>query len=499
MTAPQTIATLRSQALTQAWRDDPCPDICIDGFRLLRRHNQLPHSALTLMQDMADQIVPAARSALYAGAPVNCSEQQAALHMALRAAEPARYLPDTTADEVLAARQRMLHIADCLHHGRSTDDRKITDVVHIGIGGSELGPRLLINALAAQQPGGEHVPAVHFMSGPDLHWPMLRARLDPATTQVIVVSKSLGTSETLFNWQQLRDWQQCPELVVTAAPQRAQALGIQAQHILPLWPWVGGRYSFASAVSLSAAAVIGSAQFLSLLQAAEAMDRHFLMQPMAENLPVQLALLDFWNHCIRRFPARGVFTYHPGLQLFSNWLQQLEMESNGKCVDPTGQRLQLPSAALVFGGDGPGSQHAMFQLLHQGERDWPLELVGVLPHSGDTGMQLLLAQLLGQWETLAGGDQQADPVRALPGQRPVTALLLPALDAATVGALLACHEHKTFTLASLIGCNPFDQWGVEAGKQATARIAAALSASGTDSAAVSDSMQAVLNWLHDCD
>ena len=501
MTDLHSLQTLRSQALTAAWRDDPCDDICIDSWRLLRQHNQLPAHALKRLQNMAESILPAARSALYQGAVVNRSEQLPALHMALRAADPERFLPAATATEVLVGRQRMLQLADGLHHGRDGNERKITDIIHIGIGGSDLGPRLLLQALTAKQrPVNEQVPSLHFMSGPKLDWPTLRARLDPATTQVIVVSKSLGTTETLFNWQQLRAWQRLPELVVTAAPQRALAMGISRQQILPLWPWVGGRYSFASAVSLSAAAAIGSDQFEAVLAGAAAMDQHFLQQPVAANLPVQMALLDFWNHCIRRFPARGVFTYHPGLQLLSNWLQQLEMESNGKRVDQSGRCLQLPSAALLFGGDGPQSQHAMFQSLHQGQRDWPLELIGVMPQPGNDAMRLLLAQLLGQWESLHQGDDQPDPARALPGQRPVTAMLLPDLSAHTLGRLLAAYEHKTFTLASLIGCNPFDQWGVEAGKRSTARIVKALSdqPSGSSSdakASLSRKLQQVLDWL----
>jgi len=505
MTDPRDLQTLRSQALTRAWQDDTLSDICIDGFRLLRQHNQLPAHSLQLLQDMATSILPPARAALYRGEPVNHTEQQAALHMALRATEPEQFLPATTAKDLRAARKHMLHIADCLHHGRSPAGDNITDIVHIGIGGSDISTRLLQAALTVDQPKGiKQLPEMHFMSGPELHWPALRSRLDPATTQVIVVSKSLGTTETLFNWNQLRAWQHLPELVVTAASDKASAMGINQEQILPLWPWVGGRYSFASAASLTAATAMGSARFNELLSGAENMDQHFMQRPLPENLPVQLALLDFWNHCIRRFPARGVFTYHPDLRLLSSWLQQLEMESNGKLVDQSGRPLQLPAAPLVFGGDGPQSQHAMFQMLHQGQRDWPLELVGVMPQAGDDGMQLLLAQLLGQWESLELGDANADPVVALPGQRPVTAMLLPNLNPHTLGKLLAAYEHKTFALACLIGCNPFDQWGVEAGKRATARIAAALSGAEQDidavtNADISSKLGKVMLWLKQAD
>jgi glucose-6-phosphate isomerase len=505
MTDPRTFKTLRSQALTRAWQGDAVSDICIDGFRLLRQHSQLPARSLQLLQDMASDILPPARYALYQGEQVNRSEQQAALHMALRATEPEQFLPATAAKDLCTARKHMLHIADCLHHGRSPAGDTITDIVHIGIGGSDLSARLLQGALTGDRyKGSDKLPQMHFMSGPELHWPALRSCLDPATTQVIVVSKSLGTVETLFNWNHLRAWQQMPELVVTAATDKATAMGIKPEQILPLWAWVGGRYSFASAASLTAAIAMGSARFKELLTGAENMDQHFMQQPLAENLPVQLALLDFWNHCIRRFPARGVFSYHPDLRLLSSWLQQLEMESNGKLVDQTGRPLQLPAAPLVFGGDGPQSQHAMFQLLHQGERDWPLELIGVIPKAGDHGMHLLLAQLLGQWESLELGDDSADPVLALPGQRPVTAMLLPNLNPCTLGKLLAAFEHKTFALACLIGCNPFDQWGVEAGKRATARIAAALTRDeqGKDAenkAAISSKLEKVMRWLQQAD
>lgn len=491
-----TIQALRSQALTKAWQLDPCADINIDGVLLLRRHCQLPAAALQQLEAMADRILPAARAALFAGEHVNRSENQPALHMALRAREPARYLHQQQATEVTATRQRMLHWADCLHQGHTPAGQHIRAIVHIGIGGSDLSPRLLQQALGLHTTS---TPEIHYLSAPATDWPTLQQRLDPASTQVVVASKSLSTTETLHNWQLVRDWQQqmVPEIVVTAATDKALAMGVDAQHMLPIWPWVGGRYSFASAVSLSAAAAIGAAQFEALLAGAEAMDEHFLQQPMQRNLPVQLALLDFWNHCIRRFPARGVFTYHPALRLLSNWLQQLEMESNGKSVSNDGTALASPSGPLLFGGDGIQAQHAIFQLLHQGERDWPLQLIGVMPEPDNASMQMLFAQLLGQLQAFSAGSdydgKASNPLSYIRGQRPVSALLLPQLDAYTIGGLLACHEHKTFTLGSMIGCNPFDQWGVEAGKLASKLISAALQ--GDDHSELPTATSELLHWL----
>lgn len=404
--------------------------------------------------------------ALYAGDAINKSEQRPALHMALRDPQPAYRLNAAQSQAVVDTRERVLSLAESLRTGRMPDGTRITDIVHIGIGGSDLSPRLLSRAL--QHPG-PNVPAVYFLSAPATNWPQLAEHLNPATTLVIAASKSFGTAETLHNLRLVRSWQQQQgaTLAVTANADAALAQGFNTDQILPLWPWVGGRYAFSSAVSLVAAVAMGDTAFQQMLAGAHALDRHFRDAALSDNLPLNMALVDFWQHVIGGYPGRGVFTFDPRLGLLSAWLQQLEMESNGKSVDIHGQPLNMSGAPLVFGGDGSDAQHALFQMLHQGQTVWPLELVGVLPAADDAAAQLLYAQLQGQAETFRRGDPDAAAHARLSGGRPVSLTTLDKLDAWHVGALLAAYEHKTFCLAQLIGCNPFDQWGVEAGKRAT--------------------------------
>lgn len=419
-----------------------------------------------LLDAVSTTNLSSAISALFAGGVVNLSEQQPALHMALRDPEPSFGLSSTAIQEVLTSRERILELASHLRLGQLPSGELITDIIHIGIGGSDLSPRLLTQALANPQP---ETPRLHFLSTPASHWSQLATQLRPETTLVIAASKSFGTQEMLYNLNLVDCWLEGAghRLAITANIDAAKQHGFTNKQILPLWNWVGGRYAFSSAISLIAAINMGASAFQAFLAGAHAMDQHFRQTPLENNLPIRMALVDFWRHIVQQLPGRGVFAFDSRLELLANWLQQLETESNGKQVDQYGAPLSIGSAPLVFGGNGSDAQHALFQMLHQGQHYWPLEFIGVRPQTDDPTSTLLYAQLCGQAQTFLKGDQTAEAHAQMPGGRPVVVTLLTKLDAWHMGALLASYEHKTFCFAHLIGCNPFDQWGVEAGKVAT--------------------------------
>ena len=431
-------------------------------------------AAVLRSQALVEQLHAAAEHAqvdrqierLFAGDRVNISEAQPALHMALRDPQPDYGLGADNIQSVTSTKARLIKLADSLHHGHMPTGEPIRHIVHIGIGGSDLSPRLLNKALSNLS---TDTPTIHFLSSPANHWPRLSAQLDPENTLLIAASKSFGTAESLHNLELVQAWQQGQgfQLAVTAQPQHAQAFGFSLEQILPLWPWVGGRYAFSSAVSLAAAISMGGTVFQALLDGAHAMDQHVRSTPLKDNLAVNMALIDYWQHVVGDYLARGVFSFDPRISLLAAWLQQLETESNGKSVDSHGEPLATRAAPLVFGADGSDAQHALFQQLHQGQTVWPLEFVGVKPQLHDPTSQLLFAQLTGQASTFQQGHQKAPAHARLRGGRPVIKTMLDKLDAWHLGALLAAYEHKAFCFAQLIGCNPFDQWGVEAGKQAT--------------------------------
>jgi len=412
-------------------------------------------------------------AALFAGQSVNRSEDRPALHMALRDPAGEVGLAPAAAAEVRRVRERMLDLAAHLRRGRLPAGGEVRHVLHLGIGGSDLGVRLLGRALPA--PAAE-LPEIHFLNVPDPdQWRALRDRLDPRHTVVIVASKSFTTAETRLIADAVLDWlgalRSERAFAVTAAPEAAATQGYAAANTLPLWPWVGGRYSLWSAVGLAAAVAIGPDAFRQLLAGAAAMDRHFATAAPAENLPLRLALYDFWQHRIQGHRARGVYVYDPRLALLPDWLVQLEMESLGKSVDQRGAALTDPAVPLVHGGSGLALQHALYQALHQGVWRWPVELLGVAA-GADAGRGILagsdelhLASMLAQAQAFCRGAAHADPARALAGGIPVSLWLLDKLDPHTLGALLAAYEHKVFALGVLHGVNPFDQWGVETGKR----------------------------------
>jgi glucose-6-phosphate isomerase len=423
---------------------------------------------------------------LFAGERVNTTENRAALHFALRAGRPVRLEGrDVTGGvrETLAAMRRLVAGVRA-GRIRGATGRAFTDVVNIGIGGSDLGPRLACEALAPYS-GGR--PRLHFVSNIDgaAIAPVLAA-LDPRATLVIVASKTFTTQETLANARTALAWlakslgskaaagHLC---AVTADPARAVALGVPSGRVFPIWDWVGGRYSIWSAVGLPMALAAGMKAFEAFLAGARAMDAHFTSAPLERNLPVVLGLIEVWNANFRGAASRAVLPYDERLRGLPAYLQQLEMESCGKSVTRDGGAVAHSTAPVTWGGVGTDGQHAYFQFLHQGTQAVPADFIACCrPHHRLRGRHdALLAHFLAQTEALAFGTPKSGPGklpphRALAGNRPTTAILLDELTPRALGALLALYEHKVFVQSVIWDVNAFDQWGVERGKQLAGRI-----------------------------
>lgn len=445
------------------------------------------------------------RQWLFAGERINNTEQRAALHTLLRA-RPQDVPSNLKAEyaEVQATHVRMREFSAAVRNGtlRSVAGAVFTDVINIGIGGSHLGPELVIDAL--QAPAGSS-PRIHFLSNVDPeHGARLFARLDPKATLVIVTSKTFTTQETLANAEGARRWladslgasavaQQFA--AVSAAPERAREFGISTERVFAFQDWVGGRYSLWSAVGLPIAIGLGPDLFDALLDGAAAIDRHFVDAPLRENMPILMALIGIWYTDFMGAQTRAVIPYRHALRLLPPYLQQLEMESNGKRIQRDGAVLQLATAPVTWGDVGTNAQHAFFQLLHQGTPFVPVEFVAVIDDGGHgrRKQDMLLANCFAQAEALMRGRSDADARRELeaqglrgdeltllsrhktfPGNRPSSMLLLDRLDARTLGMLIALYEHRTFVQACVWEINPFDQMGVELGKQLAGGVLAAL-------------------------
>jgi glucose-6-phosphate isomerase len=412
-----------------------------------------------------------ARAALFSGAVVNPSEGRAATHVAERGSGSGSAV--AAADAARAATRRLVERVEAGAFG------EIRHILHIGIGGSALGPALLVDALAGSA-GRYDTHIISNIDGVALERAMHAC--DPARTLVVVVSKTFTTVETMTNAESARDWigSAARFVAVTAAPEKAAAWGVARENVLGFAESVGGRYSLWSAVGVTAALSLGWAAFEALLAGARAMDTHFESASPAANAPVLAAMVDVLYAAFLGAETRAVFAYDERLRLLPSFLQQLEMESNGKRVDHEGRALTHPSAAITWGGTGTDAQHAVFQLLHQGTHLVPAEFVMVKTPGHGLGAahhRQLLANAVAQGAALmrgrtteealamSGGDASLAAAKTFPGNRPSSAIVLETLDPHTLGALIAFYEHRTFTAAVLLGINPFDQWGVELGKE----------------------------------
>ena len=408
------------------------------------------------------------RDAMFAGTAINNTEQRAVLHWLLRSPAASADGPDALAGEraqVHAVLGAMLAYAQSVRA-----DDAITDIVNIGIGGSDLGPQMAVLALDAFVLPGKRF---HFVSNVDGHeLDAVLKRIKPENTLFLIASKTFTTIETMTNARSARDWFESNGgkdvgrhfAALTTNVAAAKAFGIRTT--FGFWDWVGGRYSVWSAIGLPLAIAIGEQGFREFLAGAHAMDQHFRSAALEQNLPVRLALLDIWYRNFHRFTSRSIAPYHSALRRLPAYLQQLEMESNGKCVDAQGQALRFATAPVLWGEPGTNGQHAFFQMLHQGSDTVPVEFVAVRKprHALPGHHELLLANVLAQAQALMVGQRDTGGHKNFPGNRPSTFLLLDELTPTTLGALIALQEQRVFVSGSLWGINSFDQWGVELGK-----------------------------------
>ena len=417
--------------------------------------------------------VEAHRDAMFAGEHINTTEDRAVLHTLLRCSVASGSGSDTSTSPALAANLREVHVTlDAMlayaEHIRA--DHTITDVVNIGIGGSDLGPQMAVLALGEFVALGKRFHFVSNVDGQELAG-VLKG-LAPEHTLFLIASKTFTTAETMTNAQSAKRWfRQAGGVDVarhfaglTTNEAAARAFGIEST--FGFRDWVGGRYSLWSAIGLPIALAIGAEGFRALLAGAHAMDEHFRTAPLEQNLPVRLGLLDVWYRNFHGFTTRSIAPYNSALKRVPAYLQQLEMESNGKQVDADGDALGFGTSPVLWGEPGTNGQHAYFQMLHQGTDVTPLELIAIreASHDLDGHHAKLMANALAQAQALMLGKADAGGHKNFPGNRPSTFFILEKLTPEALGAFLAMYEHRVFTSGAVWGINSFDQWGVELGK-----------------------------------
>jgi glucose-6-phosphate isomerase len=418
-----------------------------------------------LTQFAQKQHLPEAIQKLFSGAVVNVSEQLPALHTALRAQHPAQ-------DTIRAAHASLVQGVEALYQGdwRGSTGKPFRSIIHLGIGGSDVGPRLAIEALAAYR--HPKAPRIYFVSNMDgLEWQAAIKACSPSETLVILASKSFQTPETLLNAETARAWfvdhhldPAAHWLAITAHPDRAKAFGVE--RILWVGPWIGGRYSLWSTMGFSVAAFVGVAGFEALLAGAEAVDIHFAHTPLPNNLPALLGLLTVWYRNEHDIRSHVILPYTQALALLPTYLQQLDMESCGKSCTQDGKPVSY-SGMAVWGQVGTLAQHTFHQWLHQGTETVLTDFILVAEGHPLGHQHTVLANALAQSQALMAGCPNTDLHRHIPGNRPHTILVLPRLSPYTLGNLLAFYEHQVYTQAVGWGINPFDQFGVELGKKLT--------------------------------
>ena len=438
--------------------------------------------------------------AMFAGDPINSTEDRAVLHPALRAAPGDVFTVDgaNVVLDVQRTLERMAGFSDMVRSGHwvGQTGERIRSVVNIGIGGSDLGPAMAYRAL---RPYRDPEIECHFVSNVDpAHLASVLAQVHPATTLFIVASKTFRTLETLSNARHAREWlvDALGEdavarhfVAVSTNEDEVASFGIDTANMFGFWDWVGGRYSMGSAIGLSSMIAVGQEAFREMLDGFRTVDLHFRDTPLTANVPVLLGLIGVWYRDVLALPAYAVLPYSQDLDRFPAYLQQLDMESNGKRVGRDGSPVAMETGPIVWGEPGTNGQHAFYQLLHQGTTIVPADMIGfVEPHAEFGGQHdLLIANLLAQAEALAFGkttdevlvagvSEELAPHRTFPGNRPTSVILAPKLTPSVLGQLIALYEHKVFTQGAVWGINSFDQWGVELGKELATAIADELTA-----------------------
>ena len=464
-------ATFKGFDLREAFSRDPqraaslsqeAPQLFAD---LSKNHTDAATEGLLLQLAEQTELVRQ-RDAMFRGEPINHTEDRAVMHWLLR--QPAGSLHGALAAplaQVHETLEAMLAYAEQVRQ-----DAQITDIVNIGIGGSDLGPQMAVLALQDFASPGKRF---HFVANVDGHeLASVLKHLNAQNTLFLIASKTFATLETMTNARSARAWFDAQGgrdvarhfAALTTNAEAAAAMGIRTT--FGFWDWVGGRYSLWSAIGLPVAIAVGAQGFKNLLAGAHAMDQHFQNAPLAQNLPVRLGLLDVWYRNFRGCNSRSIAPYHSALRRLPAYLQQLEMESNGKRVDRDGQALPYGTSPVLWGEPGTNGQHAYFQMLHQGTDVVPIEFIAVKKptHTLSDHHELLLANAIAQAQALMLGHSDAGGHRHFPGNRPSTFLLLAELTPASLGALIALQEHRVFTSGAVWGINSFDQWGIELGK-----------------------------------
>ena len=416
------------------------------------------------------------RNSMFAGEKINSTEGRAVLHTALRAQTPTPVLVDghNVLPDIRAMHAKLKAFVADVREERwlGATGQPIRNVVNIGIGGSDLGPRLVVSALRAQASG----PRVQFVANVDAaDLTCLLGKLDPATTLFVVVSKTFTTQETLLNARSARQWLvgSLGEaavarhfIAVSTNREAVESFGIDAANMFVMWDWVGGRYSLWSAVGIGIALSVGWAGFEKLLAGAAAMDDHFRCTPLHANMPVLAAMIGLWYRNFWDTPAHAILPYSERLRDLPRYLHQLDMESNGKSITRDGEAVDYQTGPIIFGECGSVGQHSFHQWLHQGSAMVPVDFIGI--REDDMNMPehhaVLLAHLEGQMLALRSGRKDKDPARTNPGNKPAIAYWLDRLEPFSLGALLALYEHKVFVQGVVWGLNSFDQFGVELGK-----------------------------------
>lgn len=453
--------------------------------------NPIVEETLCLLAKLADSVnLKQHISDLFSGACVNTTQQLPALHTALR--DPRKHGLIVKGEDVLvkihACLSKMQQFVDQVHHHQwcSFSGKKITDIINIGIGGSDLGPSMAVHALKPLQKNSLHF---HFISQLDERTlQSLLEKINLETSLFIITSKSFTTCETLLSASTLlkifQEKFDCASikrhfLAVTSEIERAITFGIDPECIFPLWDWVGGRYSLWSAVGLPIALAIGMRNFLELLSGAHAMDKHFFHQPWLSNMPVLLGLLGIWQINFFQCSAHAILPYDAGLKYFPAYLQQLEMESNGKSIRIDNKPVNYPTCPIIFGDSGLNAQHAFNQLFHQGTAHFSADFICSLhdPQHHVQHHQHIIASALSQSKAFMEGYYSDINYKNLNGNHANNMLALNALNPFSLGQLIALYEHKVFVQSVIWQINPFDQWGVEYGKQLNKKILKALSRS----------------------
>ena len=485
--------------------------IGLGGLFLDYSKNRVTSETMDLLVELARAgDVEGWRNRMFAGEPINNTEDRAALHVALRAPLDGNDVPAEVLEDVRAIRGKMRAFSDAVRSGDWTGatGNPIETVVHIGTGGSHLGPEMVCQSQGAIGPSGPNMVFISNVDGVQIFDAL--GGLAPETTLFIVASKTFTTEETITNARTAKAWlvealghdAVARHFIAVSGNAGAVAeFGIPADNAFDLWDWVGGRYSVWSAIGLPIAIALGMDRFEDMLAGAHDMDRHFLTAPLNVNLPVILGLIGLWNIDFLGAQGLAILPYDEGLRGLPNYLRQLEMESNGKALDRFGLPVEAGTAGIVFGDPGTRGQHAFYQALHQGHQRIACDFIAPMEsrHAIGSHHDRLLANFFAQTEALMCGrgiEKTEDvmtarnvpdamrhhqrPHRVFEGNRPTNSILLDRVDPFTLGQLIALYEHKVFVQAVLWGINPFDQWGVEWGKELAALVLGTLENGGAD-------------------